>query len=192
MRRGQFDTEHFFFSESKTEETNEKGSWEDNAQEDEEDEPCSLHKAEAERIWLVTGSITRGEQTLLRTHFSHLQMETSSQRQCEFKQERLDVPSTQETTTLSSSVVPELLQLWPHIWGAHLHLRHLEAGRCWKDWTVDAEHSVIRNKRESTVPAEKSRSEQLTWAEWGSEERSRGKKTSKQVSRDLILSTVNC
>lgn len=111
MRRGQFDTEHFFFSESKTEETNEKGSWEDNEQEDEEDEPCSLHKAEAERIWLVTGSITQGEQTLLRTHFSHLQMETSSQRQCEFKQERLDVPSTQETTTLSSPVVPELLQL---------------------------------------------------------------------------------
>lgn len=89
---------------------------------------------------------------------------------------------------------PTLSNKWPHIWGAHLHLRHLEAGRCWQDWTIDAECSVVRNKLESTVPAEKSHS--VTTAhmsrEWGSEERSRGKKTSEQVSTDLILSKVNC
>lgn len=131
-------------------------------QEDEEDEPCTLHKTEAEKIWLVTGSITQGEQTLLRTHFSYLQMGKSSQRQCEFKQEGLDVPSTQETTTVSSSVVPE---------SSNSDLRFevpificgiWRQGRCWQDWTVDAECSVIGNKRESTVPAERSQPEELT------------------------------
>lgn len=57
---------------------------------------------------------------------------------------------------------------------------------------MDAECSVIRNKLESTIPAEKSYSVRAAHMSRVEEcERSRGKKTSEQVSRDLILNTTN-
>lgn len=95
---------------------------------------------------------------------------------------------------------PTLSNKWPHIWGAHLHLqkshllgsRHLEAGRCWQDWTMDAECSVIRNWSLQSLQRRVTLSEQLTWAEWGSEERSRGKKDLRAGVKRPDFKYTNC